>query len=93
MTNRKRHTAQEIIVKLERANQWLAEGKDLAAVCRDLEISRATYHRWRGRFATLKAQEVIRLTTLEEENAALRQRLVHVEVENAALREIAQGKY
>jgi hypothetical protein len=93
MTSRKRHTAQEIIVKMEQANQWLAEGKDLSTVYQELQISRATYHRWRARFETLKAREALMLKTLEEDNAVLRKQLLDAEVEITALREIARGKF
>jgi putative transposase len=32
------------------ADRLLAEGKDTAAVCRELGVSEATYHRWRNQF-------------------------------------------
>ncbi len=32
----------------------LAEGADLAAVARHLEVSEATYHRWRNQYGGLK---------------------------------------
>ena len=33
-----------------------AEGKDTAAVCRELGVSEVTYHRWRNEFGGLKAE-------------------------------------
>ncbi len=43
---RKRHTPEEVIKKLRRADEELAGGKGIEDVCRSLEISPATYHRW-----------------------------------------------
>jgi transposase-like protein len=53
----------------------LAEGKDTAAVCRELGVSEATYHRWRNQFGGLKAEDAKRLKDLERENATLKRLL------------------
>lgn len=44
---RKRHTPEQIVKKLRDADAMLNSGKELAAVLQGLEISEATYHRWR----------------------------------------------
>ncbi len=44
---RQRHTPEQIIRKLREADRMLGEGKDLAEVARHLEVTEATYHRWR----------------------------------------------
>lgn len=47
MTTRKRHN-RKVVRKLMAADRrLLAEGKDTAAVCRELGVSEAIYHRWR----------------------------------------------
>ena len=51
---RRRHTPEQIIRKLREADRMLAEGADLAAVARHLEVSEATYHRWRNQYGGLK---------------------------------------
>jgi putative transposase len=45
---RRRHTLEQIVRKLQDADRLLGEGQDLAAVAKHLEISEATYHRWRA---------------------------------------------
>ena len=42
-----RHTAEQIIRKLKTTDQLLAQGKSVADVCRALEVSQPTYHRWK----------------------------------------------
>ena len=56
MATRKRHIPEQIVRKLMAADRLLAEGKDTAAVCRELGVSGATYHRGRNQFGGLKAQ-------------------------------------
>ena len=49
---RKRHGPEEIVRKLRDAEAMLTAGKDLAAVLQALDVSEATYHRWRNRAPT-----------------------------------------
>ena len=42
----KRHNPEQIIRKLRTAEQLLSQGQPVADVCRALEVSPATYHRW-----------------------------------------------
>jgi len=44
---RTRHTAEQIIRKLKTAEQLIAQGKTVLEVCRVLEVTQPTYHRWR----------------------------------------------
>src|SRR6185437_15288660 len=57
MATRKRHSPEQVVRKLMAADRLLAEGKDTAAVCRELGVSEATYHRWRNQFGGLKAED------------------------------------
>ena len=77
--------------KLIAADRLLAEGKDTAAVCRELGVCEATYHRWRNQFGGLKAEDAKRLKELERENATLKRLLADAELEKVALKEIAKG--
>lgn len=44
---RKRQTPEEIIKKLREAATQLAGGQSVEEVCKKLEVSRPTYHRWK----------------------------------------------
>src|SRR6478752_1562065 len=80
MATRKRHGPEQVVRKLTAADRLLAEGKDTAAVCRELGVSEATYHRWRNQFGGLKAEEAKRLKDLERENATLKRLLADAEL-------------
>jgi len=44
---RTRHNAEQIIRKLKTAEQLIAQGKTVVEVCRVIEVTQPTYHRWR----------------------------------------------
>ena len=84
---------EQVVRKLMTADRLLSEGKDVAAVCRELGVSEPTYHRWRNQFGGLKADDAKRLKELERENATLKRLLADAELEKAALKEIALGNF
>ena len=43
--------------KLREADRLLAEGRDVPEVAKTLEVSEATYHRWRAQYGGLKADD------------------------------------
>lgn len=95
MTNtRKRHTPEQVVRKLGQADRMLADGADVAAVCRELGVSEQTYYRWRNQYGGgLKADDAKRLKELEKQNATLKHLLAEAELEKAALKELAEGNF
>ena len=59
-----RHTAEQIIRKLKTAEQLIAQGKTAADVCRAIEVTQPTYHRWKQQYGGMQAEEAKRLTQL-----------------------------
>ena len=90
---RRRHTPEQIIRKLREADRLLGEGAEIADVARQLEVSEATYHRWRNQFGGMKADDAKRLKDLERENARLKRIVADKELEIDALREISRGNW
>jgi putative transposase len=90
---RRRHTPEQIIRKLREADRLLAEGREVPEVAKQLEVSEATYHRWRAQYGGLKADDAKRLKELAAENARLKRLLAEAELEKDALRELAKGNF
>lgn len=90
MATRKKHTPEQVVRKLATADRMLNEGKDVADVCRELQVSEQTYYRWRNQFGGMNANDAKRLKDLERENATLKRLLTDAELEKAALREISR---
>ena len=90
---RRRHTPEQVVRKLRTADALLAEGKDLAEVARELEVSEQTYHRWRNQYGGMKADDAKRLKELERENGRLKKLLAEAELDKSMLRELAEGNF
>jgi putative transposase len=93
MATRKKHTPEQVVRKLATADRMLNEGKGVADVCRELQVSEQTYYRWRNQFGGMNADDAKRLKDLERENATLKRLLADAELEKAALREISRGNF
>jgi transposase-like protein len=90
---RHRHTPEQIVRKLREGDRLLSEGKDLAEVLRELEVSEASWNRWRNQYGGMKANEAKRLKELEVENARLKRLLAEAELDKAMLKELAEGNF
>jgi putative transposase len=90
---RRRHTPEQVVRKLREADRLLGEGMELPEVTKQLEVSEATYHRWRAQYGGMKADDVKRLKELEVENARLKRIVADQTLEVAALKEIAKGNW
>jgi len=90
---RKRHTPEQIVRKLRDADAMLNAGKDQAAVLQALEVSEATYLRWRNQYGGMKAEEAKRLKQLEDENRRLKELVAEKELDIKMLKHIAEGNW
>ena len=90
---RKRHSPEQIVAKLRDADAMLNAGQDLAAVLQRLEISDATFHRWRLQYGGMKSEEAKRLKALEDENRRLKQLVADLSLDNQMLKHVASGNW
>ena len=94
MTNkRRRHTPEQIIRKLTEGNKLLSSGQELDEVCRHLQITESTWHRWVAQYGGLEANDAKRLKELEGENARLKKLVAHQAHDIDILREVAKGEF
>jgi transposase-like protein len=90
---KKRHTPEQIVKKLRVASEELARGTNIEEVCRKLEVSVATYHRWNKQYGGAKMETVKRLKELEKENSRLKKMVAEQALDLDMLKEIAKGKW
>ena len=90
---RKRHSPEQIVKKLRDADAILNAGKELAAVLQALEISEATYHRWRNQYGGMKSEEAKRLKQLEDENKRLKEIVAEKELDIRMLKHLTEGNW
>jgi len=89
----RRHTPEQVIRKLREADRLLAEGADVPAVCRHLEVSVPTYQRWRAEYKAMRPEDVVRLKGLEKENSRLKRIVADQALDIAMLREVSRGNF
>lgn len=65
---KKRHTVEQIIKILRQVD----EGMEIEEVCRQYNIAKATYHRWRRKYGKMEMKDAKRLKELEKENTELK---------------------
>ncbi len=90
---RRRHSSEQVVRKLRDADAMLNAGKELAAVLQALEVSEATYSRWRAQYGGMKAEEAVRLKRLEDENKQLKEVVAELTLDNRMLKFLAEGNW
>ena len=90
---RRHHTPEQVIRKLAEGEKLLNAGNDVAEVCRQLEITESTWHRWRNQYGGMKANDAKRLKELENENRRLKRIVADQALDNDMLRHIAEGRF
>ena len=93
MKRRQRHSPEQIVRKLRDGEAMLCAGKDLAAVLQALEVSEATWNRWRNQYGGMKAEEARRLKELEDENRRLKQLVADQALDIQMLKFVAEGNW
>ncbi|WP_410528164.1 transposase [Sphingobacterium sp. IITKGP-BTPF85] len=61
-------------------------------MCRELEISKATFYNWKSRYGGMEASDVKRLKELEEENARLKKMFAELSMNHDILKEVITKK-
>ena len=89
----RKHTAEQVIRKLREAERLAAEGKNVAEVARELEISEQTYSRWRNQYGGMKADDAKRLKELEKENTRLKKIVADQALDIDMLKELNRGNF
>lgn len=89
----KEHKPEEIVKILRQIESFLADGLDVEAACREVNISKPTYYRWKKKFADTSATELKRLKQLEKENARLKKLVAELSLDKDILQEALKGKW
>jgi putative transposase len=90
---RHRHTPEQAVRKVREGERLLNDGKDLAEVLRTLQVSEATWNRWRARYGGMNVREAKRLRELEAENARLKKLVANQALDIDMLKELAEGNF
>jgi putative transposase len=89
MPKGKKHTPEQIVAILRRIDG----GETIQTVCREVNISEATLHRWKQQYGALDLDEVKELKTLREENARLKRVVADQALNIQVLKEVNSKKW
>ena len=67
-------------------------GRTVRDVCREHEVSDATYYKWKAKYGGMEAADIRRLRELEDENRRLKQMSAELLLENRALKDVIAKK-
>ena len=69
---KKKHSGPQIVSKLRQADILIGQGKSIPEICKELDITDATYYRWRQKYGGMQPEMVKQLKALEKENSTAR---------------------
>ena len=81
---KKLHSTEEIIRILRQAET----GETVESICREHNIGKATYHRWKRKYDDMDLADAKRLKELEKENAERKKMLAEALLKNRVLEEV-----
>jgi putative transposase len=84
----KRFTETQIIRILKEVER----GRTAREVCREYEISEATYYNWKSKYGGMEASDIRKLKELEDENRRLKRMYANLSLEHEALKDVVAKK-
>ena len=91
--SQKRHTVDQIIRKLRRADVEHDKGKKVPELCKLIEITEQTYYRWRQKYGGMQPKMAKQLKSLQKENARLKKMVAEQALDMEILKEAAKGNW
>jgi putative transposase len=67
-------------------------GRTVRDVCREHELSEATYYKWKAKYGGMEAADIKRLRELEEENRRLKHMYADLSLDHQILKEVLTKK-
>ena len=91
--SQKRHSVDQIIAKLPRADIDLGKGKKVPEVCRLLEVTEQTDYRWPQKYGGMQPDMVKELKSLQKENTRLKKMVAEQALDMEILKEASKGNW
>ncbi len=88
-----RHSVDQIVAKLRKADVELGKGKKVPEVCKLLGIAEQTYYRWRQKYGGMAPEMAKELKALQKENGRLKKMVAEQALDMEILKEAAKGNW
>ncbi|MFT5390797.1 MAG: putative transposase [Gammaproteobacteria bacterium] len=83
-----RFTESQIVDVLKRAET----GVPVKDLCRELEVSSATFYQWRSKYGGVEVSELKRIKELEQENRRLKHMYAELSLDHRVLKDVVEKK-
>jgi len=90
---RKKHTPEQIIMKLREAEVALSTGRTVVETVRQIGVTEQTFYRWRNEYGGLSVDQAKRLKQIEAENSRLKRAIADLTLDNQILKDAADGNF
>ena len=90
---KKKHSGPQIVAKLRQADILIGQGKSIPEVCKELDVTDATYYRWRQKYGGMSPDMVKQLRAVQKENAQLKRLVADQALDVSILKVAAEGNF
>ena len=90
---KKKHSGPQIVAKLRQADILIGQGKPIPEICKEIDVTDATYYRWRQKYGGMSPDMVKQLRAVQKENAQLKKLVADQALDISILKVAAEGNY
>ena len=90
---KKRFSGPQIVAKLREADRLIGQGKTIELVCKEIDVTDATYYRWRQKYGGMSPDMVKQLRALQKQNAQLKRLVADQALDISILKVAAEGNF
>ena len=90
---KRRYSGPQIVAKLREADRLIGQGKTIEQVCKEIDVTDATYYRWRQKYGGMSPDMVKQLRALQKQNAQLKRLVADQALDISILKVAAEGNF
>ena len=90
---KKKHSGPQIVAKLRQADILIGQGKTIPEVCKEIDVTDATYYRWRQKYGGMSPDMIKQFKVLQKENTQLKRLVADQALDISILKVAAEGNF
>jgi transposase-like protein len=90
---KKKHSGPQIVAKLRQADILIGQGKTIPEICKEIDVTDATYYRWRQKYGGMSPDMVKQLRAVQKENVQLKKLVADQALDISILKVAAEGNF
>jgi transposase-like protein len=90
---KKKHSGPQIVAKLRQSDILIGQGKTIPEICKEIDVTDATYYRWRQKYGGMSPDMVKQLRAVQKENVQLKKLVADQALDISILKVAAEGNF